>query len=81
MSGVISPFSLMTSSRVAEVLVTEREKSGTVFLCNVGTGVYNVIRFAALRFCTLGLCRGVVFVVDSKTFEIRTHLRCSVLNR
>jgi len=78
--GAIDSVLPQTSSRSAEVYLAEHEKQGTVFLCDVGTGANNVIRFAALRFCTLGLCRGVVLVMESKTFEIKTLLRCLVLN-
>jgi hypothetical protein len=74
--GAMPPFSLVTPSRVAE----EYEKESIVFLCDVGTGVYNVIMFEAVRFCTLGLCCGVVWLMDSNKFELKTVLRCVVLN-
>jgi hypothetical protein len=66
MRGTMPPFSIVTSSRVAEEYLTENDKESTVFLCDVGTGVYNVIRFAAVRFCSLGLCRDVVCVLGRK---------------
>ena len=61
MRGAVPLFSLMTSSPVAEEYLSEHVKESTVFVCDVGIGVCNVIRFAAVTFCTQWGCAAVWF--------------------